>query len=257
MSRYLAPAKIGLLALVELYTESALPNNAIIPVINFLTGHLLGHDPVNDPVAGPTDQWKQADGTINLTLSIHHFEHLLGPFAAVDRLPGRRLWDRFLEKLWGIDSVHALHQFFGRLPNLLAKTKAELRDMASRGEEPPSGVLLSRHSPFGVFVRRSRLEFSRLQFDHAAELWEMFVRYRQPTVSYWGRRNPHHSRLSFDSVLLAGEHEWGPQTDELAVAAYGNVLLLGGGDTTLTVSTDDIESLLEFQLQQAQSECFH
>ncbi|KAL2131998.1 hypothetical protein VTI74DRAFT_4330 [Chaetomium olivicolor] len=251
MTRYLSPAKIGLLALVELYLEGAVPNDAIIPVINFLTSHLLD---CNLGGSSPTltERWKKANDTIKLTLSVHHFEELLGGFAAADRLPGRRLWDRFLEKLWGIDSLHALHDFFDRLPSFLARTKAELREMAERGEQAPSGILFSRNSPFGVFVRKSYLEFSRLQFDHVAELWKMFVRYRQPTAGYWRRRNPHHHRLSFDSVLVTGEHEWGPQTDEIALAAYGNMLLMGDQDVAPAVSTDDIESLLEFQIEQIQ-----
>ncbi|KAL2020194.1 hypothetical protein VTK56DRAFT_8620 [Thermocarpiscus australiensis] len=251
MSRYLAPAKIGLLALIELYIEGAVPNDAIIPVISFLTSHLLDCDLAN-PSPGPTERWKKADSIIRLAVSVQHFEQLLGPFAAADRLPGRSFWDRFLEKLWGIDSLHTLHEFFDQLPNLLAKTKAELRQMAERGEEPPSGVLLSRNSPLGAFVRRTHLEFSKLHFDHAAELWKSFVKYRQPTAGYWRRRNPQFGRLSFDSVLLAGEHEWGTQTDELAVAAYGNMLLGGDHDSELPVSTDDIESLLDFQIEQIQ-----
>jgi anaphase-promoting complex subunit 5 len=255
MSRYLAPSKIGLLALVELYIEGAVPNNAIIPVINFLTSHLLDGSLSTGPSPTPAEQWKKAENTIKLAVSVQHFEELLAPFAAVDRLPGRSLWDRFLEKLWGIDSLHTLHEFFDQLPNLLAKTKAELREMAARGEDlPPSGgVLLARNSPFGVFVRRSHVEFTKLHFDDVAELWKMFVKYRQPTAGYWRRRNPHYGRLSFDSVLMDGEHEWGRQTDEIAVAAYGNMLLLDGQDAALPVSTDDIESLLEFQIEQVQS----
>ncbi len=255
MSRYLGPAKIGLLALIELYIEGAVPNDAIVPVINFLTSHLLDCD-LGSASPSIADQWKKADSTIRLTVSVQHFEQLLGPFAAADRLPGRRLWDRFLEKLWGIDSFHSLHEFIDHLPNLLARSKDELRQMAERGEEPPSGVLLSPNSPFGAFVRRAHLEFSRLQFDHASELWKMFVKYRQPTAGYWRRRNPNYHRLSFDSVLLTGEHEWGAQTDEIAVAAYGNMLLMGDQDTTLPVTTDDIESLLELQIAQVHSECF-
>ncbi|GAB1312023.1 APC5 protein [Madurella fahalii] len=251
MSRYLAPAKIGLLALIQLYVEGAVPTDAILPVINFLTSNLLDHD-LTSMSARPTDRWKKADSIIKLTLSVHHFEEVLGPYPAADRLPGRRLWDRFLEKLWGIDSLHTLHEFFGHLPNLLAKTKAQLRQMAESGESPPSGVLLSRNSPLGVFVRRLNHEFSNLQFNHASELWMMFVKYRQPTAAYWRRRNPHFSRLSFDSVLMSGEHEWGPQTDELAVAAYGNMLLVDDNGAAPPVSTDDIESLLEFQIAQVQ-----
>jgi anaphase-promoting complex subunit 5 len=253
MSRYLAPTKIGLLALIELYAEGAVPNDAAIPVLNFITSQLLDSS-LASPPQNPTERWKKAETTIKLTVSVNHFEELLGSFTAADGLPGRRLWDRFLEKLWGIDSLHTLHDFFHQLPNLLARTKAELRELTERGEEPPSGVLFSRHSPFGLFVRKSHLEFSKLQFNQVAELWRMFVRYRQPTAGYWRRRNPHYSRYSFDSVLLADQHEWRDQTDEVAVAAYGNMLLMGDEDVPLLVSTDDIENLLEFQIEQVQSE---
>ncbi|KAK4154866.1 hypothetical protein C8A00DRAFT_32311 [Chaetomidium leptoderma] len=252
MSRYLAPSKIGLLALVELYIEGAVPNDAAIPVINFVTSHLLDCNLTGPPSPAPAEQWKKAENTIRLAVSIQHFEEMLAPFAAADRLPGRTLWDRFLEKLWGIDSLHTLHEFFDQLPDHLARTKAELREMTERGEKPPSGVLLSRNSPFGVFVRRSHLEFSKLHFNHVAELWKMFVKYRQPTAGHWRRRNPHYNRLSFDSVLLDGEHEWGAQTDEIALAAYGNMLLVDDQNPTLLVSTDDIESLLEFQVEHVQ-----
>ncbi|KAK3331090.1 putative APC5 protein [Apodospora peruviana] len=251
MSRYLTPAKIGLLALIELYIEQAVPNDAIITVINFITSHL--HDCDLTP-APPTrsDRWKKAESIIGLVVSIKEFELVLSPFTAADRLPGRRLWDRFLEKLWRIDSLHGLQKFFDRLPHLLIKTKEELRQIAERGEEPPSGTLLSHNSPFGVFVRRSWLEFTRLQFHHTTDLWKAFVKYRQPTAGHWRKRNPQHGRLSFDSVLMTGEHEWGDNTEELAVVAYGNMLLMGNHDDTLPVSTDDIESLLEFQVEQNQ-----
>lgn len=251
MSRYLSPAKIGLLALIQLYVEGAVPNDAIIPVINFLTSNLFDRNLAHSS-ARPTDRWKKAENIIKLARSVHHFEEVLAPYPAADRLPGRRLWDRFLEKLWGIDSLHALHEFFGNLPNLLARTKAQLRELAERGEEPPSGVLLARNSPLGAFVRRLELEFSNLQFEQASELWMTFVRYRQPTAAYWRRRNPHFGRLSFDSVLLTGELEWGPQTDELAVAAYGNMLLVGDHDAAPPVCIDDVESLLELQIAQMQ-----
>lgn len=251
MARYLAPSKIGLLVLIKIYLEGAVPSNAVVPVINFLATHTLDCN-LTSPSPTPADQWKRAENTIKLTLSIQHFEDLLTPFAAVDRLPGRSLWDRFLEKLWGLDSLHSLHEFFAQLPSILAKTKDELRDLAARGEEPPSGVLLGRNSPFGVFARKVHVESTKLQFHHLAELWKMFVRYRQATAGYWKRRNPQHTRLSFDAVLQDGEHEWGAQTDEIAVAAYGNMLLHGHHDALNSVSTDDIENLLEFQIEQAQ-----
>ncbi|KAH6630139.1 anaphase-promoting complex subunit 5-domain-containing protein [Chaetomium sp. MPI-SDFR-AT-0129] len=251
MSQYLSPSKIGLLVLIKIYLEGAVPSNAVVPVINLLATHILDCN-LTSPSPTPGEQWKKAENTIKLTLSVQHFEDLLTPFAAVDRLPGRSLWDRFLERLWGLDSLHSLNEFFTQLPSILARTKDELRDLAARGKKPPSGVLLGRTSPFGVFARKVHVESAKLQFHHLAELWKLFVRYRQPTAGYWRRRNPQHTRLSFDAVLQDGEHEWGTQTDEIAVAAYGNMLLHGQHDALNSVSTDDIENLLEFQIEQAQ-----
>ncbi|KAK1758393.1 anaphase-promoting complex subunit 5-domain-containing protein [Echria macrotheca] len=248
MSRNLTPAKIGLLVLIQLYTQGAVPNDGVVPVLDFLSSHVLGRD-LTTPTSSPDDCWARVEGTIRLILSVRDFEQVLSPFAVADRLPGRRLWDRFLETLWSIDSLHALQEFIDRLPRLLAKSRDQLRKLAERGEEPPKGVLLSRNSPFGFFVRKCYLEFTRLQFDHAADLWKAFIKYRQPTAGYWRRRNPQHSRLSFDSVLMTGEHEWGDNTDEIAVVTYGNMLLGGDDGDASLVSSDDIESLLEMQVE--------
>ncbi|KAK4183210.1 putative anaphase-promoting complex subunit 5 [Podospora australis] len=263
MSRYLTPAKIGLLALIELYVEGAVPTNGIIPVINFLTSHLLDCDLINGASTSqpnPADRWSKAEGTVQLITSHRDFEKLLSPLAAADKLPGRRLWDRFLEKLWQIESFDALHVFFRLRPNLLVKTRDDLRRMAERGEELPSEeeldgrkVLLSKNSPFGAFVRRCHLEFIRLRFNHTTDLWRMFVEYRQPTAPYWRQRHPQYGRLSFDSVLMTGQHEWGPrQTEELAVVAYGDMRLANDCRRAWPISTDDVEGLLEFQIEQIQ-----
>ncbi|KAK0723746.1 anaphase-promoting complex subunit 5-domain-containing protein [Apiosordaria backusii] len=260
MSRFLTPAKIGLLALIELYVEGAVPNEGIIPVINFLASNLTDCD--LSPTAGnnfnpTTDRWKKAESAIRLVVSIKDFEALLSPLSAADKLPGRRLWDRFLEKLWGIDSLHGLHEFFAVMPGLLRKTREEMRRLGlDEEEEQGKGVRLGRNSPFGAFVRRAHVEFVRMKFEGVTELWKMFVRYRQPTAGYWTRRHPQYGgRLSFDAVLMEGEEEWGGrETDELAVMAYGRMLLpvVGGDRETLPVSTDDVEGLLEFQIEQIQ-----
>lgn len=262
MSRYLTPAKIGLITLIELYVQGLVPAEAICPVVNFLASHLLDCDLQNAPDINPAQRWKQAKSAIRLVVSIRDFEKLLAAWPAADGIPGSRLWDRFLEKLWGIDSLDGMHEFFGWLPNLVVRTREELRRMAEVGEAPPGpeqGVLfrLRRTSPFGGFIRRAHFESARMPFDHAAELWKMLVRYRQPTAAYWRRRYPQYGRLGFDSVLVAGEREWGlNRTMELAVGAYGKMLLAGDHERTLPVSTDDVEGLLEWQVAQIQSEFF-
>ncbi|KAG7150351.1 Anaphase-promoting complex subunit 5 like protein [Verticillium longisporum] len=67
------------------------------------------------------------------------------------------------------------------------------------------------------------------------------------------RRNPSFGRMSFDHVLEVGEHDdWDPEgVEALASVAYGG-LLTSAEPSSLSVSTDDVELLLEFQIEQMQ-----
>ncbi|KAM0249603.1 hypothetical protein ACHAP5_002729 [Fusarium lateritium] len=255
MARYLNPAKIGLLALVELYVEGAVPSDAILPVLSFVTSHLMDHTATRMS-ADQSERWSKAERTVGLVISIKDFEKLLGSYPFLMGMPGRRLWDQFLGKLWDINSLDALNSFFDNLSGMLAKTKEERKRLAELGQpaEEDEGIKLSANSPFGTFVRRARLEYQRLRFHDCTELWKQFVRYRQPTASYLKRKIPGFGRLSFDNVLLMGEQEdWDHQSVmNLASVAYGD-MLTGDHSGSLPVSTDDIESLLEFQIEQMQN----
>ncbi|KAI1091366.1 anaphase-promoting complex subunit 5-domain-containing protein [Rostrohypoxylon terebratum] len=250
MSRFLNPAKIGLLALIELYTNKAVPTSSIVEVLSFITSHLIDTAPTT---SSTESRWKRAEATVSLVISIADFEKVLAPHTAASGIPGRSLWYVFLDRLWKIDSLDALHEFFERCSDLLAKTKDELRRDEQEGLPIPGPevILLSRNSPFGAFVRRSQLEFTRLRFHDAFELWKDFVKYRQTTAAYYRKKTPSFQRLSFDHVLLAGENEWGPGVEDVASVAYGD-MLRDDTSSTLPVSTDDIEKLLEFQIEQMQ-----
>lgn len=255
MARYPSPAKIGLLALIELYTEEAVPTDAVLPVLSFITSHVLNHGRTAD-ASTPAARWSKAERTVSLVISVEDFERLLGRYPFVMGMPGRTLWDQFLVKLWDVSSLDALHGFFDRIVTLLSNPKQE-RPTSEDDESPDlldNKVRLSPNSPFGAFVRRSRLEFQRLRFHDCAELWKDFVRYRQPTAQYLRRKNPSFGRLSFDNVLLLGEkNEWNQDgVADLAAVAYGD-MLTGDESGTIPVSTDDIEILLEFQIEQMQS----
>ena len=255
MSRYLNPAKIGLLALIELYVEGAVPSDAILPILSFVTSHLMDHDSSNSS-KDQASRWSKAERTVGIVIAIKDFEKLLGSYPFLMGMPGRKLWDQFLGKLWDINSLDAMNEFFENLSTMLARTKEERQKLAELGEaeEEEEGAKLSRTSPFGTFVRRAHLEYQRLQFHDCTELWKNFVRYRQPTSHYLKRKIPGFPRLSFDNVLLLGEQEdWDPEsTLELASVAYGD-MLTGDETKTVAVSTDDIETLLEFQIEQMQS----
>ncbi|ORY55668.1 anaphase-promoting complex subunit 5-domain-containing protein [Pseudomassariella vexata] len=253
MSRFLTPAKIGLLALIELYANKAVPTSSIVDVLSFITFHLIDGD--SGSLSADADgRWKKAESTVSLVISIADFEKALSPHTAASGMPGRSLWYVFVDKLWKINSLDALHEFFERRSHLLAKSKEELRRDAETGLAPPApdAVLLSRNSPFGAFIRRTLLEFTRLPFHTTFELWKDFVKYRQTTAAYFRKKTPSFQRLSFDNVLLEGEHaSWGDGVEVVASVAYGD-MLRDDPSSTLPVSTDDIEKLLEFQIEQMQ-----
>ncbi|KAH8651748.1 anaphase-promoting complex subunit 5-domain-containing protein [Ilyonectria robusta] len=257
MARYLNPTKICLLVLTELYNEGAVPSDAVLPVLSFITSHLMDHPPAK-ATADQTARWNRAERTVSLVIAIKDFERLLGSYPFLMGMPGRKLWDQFLGKLWDINSLDALHEFFENLLDMLAKSKEERRRLVELGEleeeeEEEEGIKFSPNSPLGMFLRRARLEFQRLQFHDCTELWKNFVRYRQPTAHYLKRKIPGFGRLSFDNVLLQGEQEdWDHKgVMDLASVAYGD-MLTGDQSSTLAVSTDDIEVLLEFQIEQMQ-----
>ncbi|KAI0537521.1 anaphase-promoting complex subunit 5-domain-containing protein [Xylaria digitata] len=252
MSRFLNPAKIGLLALIELYTNKIVPTSSIVDVLSFITSHLIDND-ITNSASSPIDQWQRSESMISLVVSISEFEKVLTPHTAASGIPGRNLWYVFVDKLWRIDSLDALHGFFDSCSALLEKTKEELRRDAEMGIPPPApeAIQLSRNSPFGAFVRRSQLEFTRLRFHDAIELWKDFVKYRKTTAAYYGKKTPAFHKLSFDNVLLTGESEWGQSVEAIALVAYDDVFR-DDLNATAPVSTDDIEKILEFQIDQMQ-----
>jgi len=178
MAKYLTCGKIALLALVSLYTESRFPNQAILPVLSFVIQHLMSAK--DDPVFIVTlDQLKEA--TINQ------------PSAII----GRTVFDLLLKKLWEINSYDALHTFITGLQDLLADGKDTTKLVRVNGQRS----YLTKNSVLGCFVRRSALEFTRLQFHESLYLWQSFIQYREPTLPMWRKRNPGAGQLSFDTML--------------------------------------------------------
>ena len=248
MTRYLTPSKIGLLALVELYTDAIVPTSSTIPILSFVLNQLLQSNLKSQSKSLAIVQ------PLPFLIDLKAFETVLAAHPAASGLPGRSLWDHFLKKIWDIDSLDALHVFFARRPNLLAKSRDELKRDGEMGIPPPSEdmIMLSRTSPFGSFVRRSKVEFERLRFSDTLALWTAFTKWRQGSKQYWARRNGALGRWAGDSVLAQAEEEWGMEaTEMLELVAFGG-LDIGATDEGC-VSSDDVEKLLEFQVEQMQS----
>jgi anaphase-promoting complex subunit 5 len=239
MSRYLTPSKIGVLGLVSLYTDAAVPSSAIIPILSFITSQVL-------PQSAAQCDSHLPPRTPSLALSVSEFEEVTKGFDST--FPGRSLHDKFLEKLWGISGLHALHAFFQDLSSLLLKSGNQVqRDVESEDQVTPK-IPLSRTSPLGIFVRRAQLEFTRLQFDDTVKLWVAFMKFRAPSEANWRKKNPAAAAASFDSNFA--ELGLGPDAD-LVNVVYPD--LQSEQDNGLELSTDDMERLLDFQLEKLQS----
>ena len=294
MSRFLTPAKIALLVLIELYIYDSVPSAAILPILSFITSQITDYQSasfpshISTPSSLPTaaaprvstsghtrsvssqhqqpqsprhtpSRFAKAETAVSLIVDVKVFERLLTPHPNATGIPGRKLYDTFLERLWAINSLDGLHRFFAHLCDLTWKSKEDLRQSEELGLADVVVGIVSKNSPFGQFTRRSHLEFERLKFHDATALWGEFVKYRQHTAPHRRRRDPAFCRLSFDHALMTGEEEGWDQAgvDGLTMVAYGD--LAGGGKGggnggRWPVSFDDIEGLLEFQIEQMQSE---
>ncbi|QDS68475.1 hypothetical protein FKW77_010842 [Venturia effusa] len=235
MSRYLTPSKISLLVLVSLYCDSVVPNQAIIPVLSFIVTRLIPSTTASastSPVA-----------TINSDLTVADLENLLKHHQS--NQPGRTLLDQFLKTLWSIDCLHALHQFFNDLDGYLVPPHGV--DASKANSLPDGHVALSRVSPLGVFLRRARLEFTRIQFHDAVSLWTAFLKFRAPTEASWRKKNPSAPRLSLDTGISELSIE---NKSDLLQACYGSLDPNQLEDAEF--STEDIEAMLQFQLDRLQ-----
>lgn len=240
MSRYLTPSKLGLLALILLYTESVVPSSATVPILSFLVSPLL-------PTNSETSRIEPGLQPHDITLAIDDFQR--ATISHASGIPGRTIWDLLLHKLWKIDSLDALHVFFDTLSLLLHRTPEEQHKDAEDGVDPnPNRMLLSRVSPLGSFVRRAQLEFTRLPIHDGVTLWKTFVAYRAPTLQQWRKRNPTAGNTSFDSNLHEDDLALG---DPLTDVVYG--ALEYGVQHRACISTDDVEKLLSFQVDHMQS----
>ncbi|KAF2105828.1 anaphase-promoting complex subunit 5-domain-containing protein [Lophiotrema nucula] len=230
-SRYLTAQKISLLVLVNLYCDRALPSSATIPVLSFLLSKSICR------VSAAARSRHNSEHGFS-PASIQDFEDVLQGHAS--SMPGRTLLDHFSKHIWGINSFDALHDLFNNLSILLERpSEEEQQDSAG-----PERIYLSKTSPLGAFVRRARLEFTRLQFDDSLKLWAAFVEYRAPTAK-WNKRlaglAPSGSDVSIAQLGIR-------PGDAIFEAVYGNL----STEDVVLISVDDLDSILEFQLDQLQ-----
>lgn len=238
MTRYLTPQKINLLVLISLYCDSTVPSSASLPLLSFISSQILS------PVTSGF-QSHSSSGSASIETTIQDFQDVTAGLASY--IPGRTLSDLFAKKLWSINSLDALHTFFENLHNLLASPKGEA--LEGTALEQKDRIALSGTSLLGAFVRRSQLEFTRLQLDDTIRLWADFLTYKKSTEPAWRRRNQSAGPVSFDvNVQELGLYEGSPLMD----VAYG--CLTENRQPGPNFSAHDMEELLKFQVESLQSQ---
>ena len=237
MSRYLTPSKVALLVLISAYTSEIVAKQDRASLLSSIITHLL---PDHKDAAG----LQEVDA--KHVVSVKEFESALSPLQF--SIPGRTVWDYFLQRLWAIDCFDTLDMFLIDVPLLLVKSREQiLKDREAGEEERPVAGRISRTSPLGAFIRRCHLEYTRLQFQDGTALWQDFIAFRVPTRQAWEKKNPPDGRSGLDTNLSTLRID---SSHPLSQIMYGHLALedteLGG------FSTHDIEKLMEFQVSELQ-----
>ena len=240
MSRYLTPSKIGYVALILLYLDDFVTADSSVPVLSFITSSFLPpRPPLSTMSYDPTGDFAATIETFYKTLWVHS-----------SSVPGRNLWDLFLDKLWSIHSFDTLHGFFCSVTSRIWSSRDQrLKDRNPIFLNGDARVILSRRSPIGILLRRTQLEFNRLQLRDVVKLWRAFTKFKEPTITLWRKRNPSVRTIDFDINSTA--------IDLNTDVCLTNFPWKGQSCSTIReteTSMSDIECLLEVQIDRMQSE---
>ena len=221
MARYLTPVRVGILVLIEQYLSGQCGSKARLSVLSFIASYINAGRNVDHEDGREVLASLNADAT-----------HVLAPLTKLaSEIPGRSTYDALLQRLWQLDGLDALYGLFERL--------TEATNPAVRAE----GVQrqLSPASPLSQFVRRSCIEFTRLQFADTQALWKAFVSWREPTYDVWAHRNPepavqYREREASDNELFAS-------FPQLSDAANGHYMSAEDTNDLITFSVHHLQKM--------------
>lgn len=218
MPRYLTATKIALLLLIDTYTTVDLPPTSRHEILNFLAARIIIRSDFDSGSLSERFELATAD-------DISSFADTLSKLPA--HVPGRSVYDLFLARVWAIDGLDAIFEFVRNVADSVGSPPAATED----GEETLPKI--SRVSPLGQFIRRSRVEFTRLQFADAQALWVSFAAFRSSSYPTWAARNPDAAQ-----DLQASEPAWATSTLPTSASAQ--------------TSTEDTSLLLSFSIHHLQ-----
>lgn len=225
MARYLTPGRLCTLALIQIYINNDVTEGSSLQLLDSIAIQ-IGINSSISQTAPEADLLLPRKDATSYASELSQWQ---------TKFPGVSVYDDFLSELWKIQHADQLQTMFEQLSQLF-RPSAE----GSHEEEAPK---LSRASPIGQFIRRSYVEYTRLQFADTLHLWNAFVTFRAPTYPAWVHRNPQ------AAAQLA------QKTEEEAVSfptASDSIPSTSNPDPRANISTTDTETLLAHSIQQLQ-----
>lgn len=253
MRPFISPARIVLLALIDMYCSDAVVPAADDGFMLQLIGSYMA-----DAYAQPSNKqqrhmarWQRAYLHVDLLSRLHSLQAPLqdcpaAPDAADEPPLCTTLWDELVARLWlRLTCIDDLVPFFDSLSQHVAPTYSQLRAHRELGlaDPPDLLLLLDRRAPLGQLVYQACIEFARLSFADRCDLWEDFVRYRYPSRPDFVLLWPRHfatDRLRLDTVLTEQQYLWGLGTDDIERITYDRLFK----DSSVPASSDETEKLV-------------
>lgn len=240
MSRYMTPAKVGLLCLVKVYAEDNFTKAAVVPLLSLIMENLL-------PLEATLQSSGQKAGSTSTTL-MSQAERALGKIPS--KYANRSVYDLFLAEAWGLACLDSLDDFIENMSLLVEKTREELIFERDNQIQPDRSRRLGRNFPLGAFVRKAQLEYSKLQFQETAELFRGFQQLRLSTL----QTMTNEQRKTLQGCLDVDILGVGPElSKKLSAVAFRHLESPSSEESVL--NGIDFERLFEFQVSQMQSEC--
>lgn len=161
MARYLTPAKVCTLIVVESYLQNRGTPESDAKLLALITQQL--HPAVNhrDSTGPPEDAAAFAAPLVSIT----------------SNFPGRTHFDDFVHSTWTTADLDQLHHLFDRLYAILSPDNPEDRKVTPA-------------SPIGHFIRRCNVEWTRLRFADSLALLNAYRSYINSTWESWARTQP-------------------------------------------------------------------
>jgi anaphase-promoting complex subunit 5 len=162
MARYLTPAKIGTLIIVESYLQNRENPKSDSKLLGLITQQL--HPAINcqDGSDGPPEDASAFAASLASIPS---------------NFPGRTHYDDFVHAAWTTADLDQLHHLFDRLYGILTP-------------EDPEDRKVTPASPIGHFIRRCNVEWTRLRFADSLALLNAYKSYIESTWESWARTQP-------------------------------------------------------------------